>query len=876
MTARARGGPDVRDLMERLAAEPRFAPGIAAVRRQPARAARTVAWPAGLAPDLVRAAAALGAPRPYSHQAEAVEHALARRHVVVATGTASGKSLCFLLPVLDAALRDPGARALLLFPTKALAQDQLASLSAWAAALPEHHLPAATYDGDTPPAERSRVRRAARIVLTNPDMLHLGILPRHMQWAELFRGLTHVVLDEAHVYRGAFGSHVANVLRRLRRVAAFHGAAPGFVLTSATIHNPLQLARELTGAPARLVDDDGAPRGARTFVLYNPPVVDQRLGIRRGTLDEAAALARRFTAAGLPTILFARTRHSAELMVMALGQGPPGAAHDSEPPARGYRGGYTASERRATEADLRSGRLRCVVATSALELGVDIGHLDACVMAGYPGSVASTRQQAGRAGRRSGEAAAVLVAGPDPLDQFLARHPDYLLGASPERARLHPDNLLVLLEHVRCAAAELPFGDVEAALPFGAAAGPPPGAAGTGPGAVAVADLLAALQAGGDVRHVAGTWYWVGPADPAAAVGLRSSGADTVTIVREGGHDGPEADVLGTVERATAAAAVHPEAVYLHDGRAYDVASLDWDGGRAVVRPADGATYTRASRRTDLRPLVVAATRQAPGAGLAHGELEVRTRVTGYRRVRFATRETVAWGDVDLPEHVLHTAGYWFTLDDDTVTALERLGRWQPDPGGDRGPSWPEQRRRALARDGHRCRLCNAPPRPGRSHDVHHIRPFRAFGWVAGANRHDLAANDLDNLVTLCGGCHRAAERALGLHGGLSGLGYAVRHIAPLFLMCDARDIEVAAEARAPWTGRPTVAVYERAAGGLGYGATLFQVHEQLLGACAEAVQACGCDHGCPSCVGPVDDGDPEAKERALTVLAELGAAGAR
>ncbi|MFN8421928.1 MAG: DEAD/DEAH box helicase [Anaerolineae bacterium] len=439
-------------------------------RTRQLRPARAAAWPAELAPGVAAAARGRGIEAPYRHQAAAIAAAIGgdRRPVAVATGTASGKSLCFIAPILHALTGDPEARALCLFPTKALAQDQLAALHAWQNALEAAGHPTAvapaTYDGDTPAAVRRRVRTAARVVLTNPDMLHTGLLPHHTAWSEFFAGLRYVVIDEMHVYRGVFGSHVANVLRRLRRIAAFHGGSPRFLLTSATIANPAELAEALAGAPPFVVDDDGAPTGRRLFACYNPPVVDTTLNLRRGVVAEADPIVRHFLAGGVQTIAFARARQTAELLVRLLGGAAAG--------VRGYRGGYTATERRAIEADLREGRLRGVVATNALELGIDIGELDAAVLMGYPGSLASARQQAGRVGRRTGTAVAVMVAGSSPLDQFIVRHPNYLFDRSPEEARLDPDNLRILLDHVRCAAFELPFDAAEAALPFGDGAAP--------------------------------------------------------------------------------------------------------------------------------------------------------------------------------------------------------------------------------------------------------------------------------------------------------------------------------------------------------------------------------------------------------------------
>lgn len=944
----------VADLLRTLRTDPSLAPNIEAVREHPARGARTSTWPPDLAREAVTAAAALGIDAPYLHQARAIEMAIdpdGPPAIAVVTGTASGKSACYTLPLAHAALRagDRGSRALLLFPTKALAQDQLAALHAWDAALSdaatalapdpaapplasdpdspriplaggshanragEPLLAPATYDGDTPSRNRAAVRREARLVLTNPEMLHTGILPHHAAWHDFLAGVGWVVIDEMHVYRGIFGSHVANVIRRLQRVCRFHGASPRFILTSATIANPAEHAHRLTGLPAAIVDADGAPRGRRTFVFYNPPLVDETLGVRRSAILEAERIARHFLEGGVQTIAFARTRQTAELLMRYIGEG----MGDDGRIVRAYRGGYTVSERRAIEAALREGRLRGVVATSALELGIDIGDLDACVLAGYPGTIASTWQRAGRAGRRLGDAAAVLVAGPGPLDQYIARHPETIMDRSPEHARIDPDNLLILLDHIRCAAFELPFEAEEAERPFGAehAAGslesdgpfgietassgldeadrpfetedaerpvdadPPFGAeAGVEGDTPSVAALLAVLEARGEVRTAGSRWYWSSEDYPSAAMGLRDVGGELVTIVRDAGGrggdgdggDGSRPDVLGTVDRGRAPTAVHPGAIYLHAGRAWRVEALDWEAGRAMVVPSDGATYTLASSRVDVLPTRIAAEAPAAGASRAYGELEITERATGFREIRFRTHETIGWGSIDLPERRHAAGGYWFTLDDETVEALRAIGRWRPERPDDRGPNWPAQRERARSRDGARCRLCGSAERPDRQHDVHHIRPFHDFGWRPGVNDAYLEANALENLVTLCQACHSAAERALGLQGALTGLAYALAHLAPLVLMCDVTDLGVTTESLARWSGKPTVIVYERAAGGVGFGEVLFGRHDELMRACLDLVEGCRCAAGCPGCIGPVEAPGAEAKAHTLDVLRRL------
>ncbi len=599
---------------------------------------RYAGLPAGLEPRLAAALAARGVTRLYSHQRETWDHVRAGRHTVVVTPTASGKTLCYNLPVLHAALME-GAKALYLFPTKALSQDQVAELTELnqAGGL---GVRAFTFDGDTPGDARKAVRTRGDVVVTNPDMLHQGILPHHTKWAQFFEQLRYVVVDELHTYRGVFGAHVANVLRRLARVCRFYGSAPTFVLTSATIANPGELAERLVGAPVASVTQSGAPRGRRHVLLWNPPVINPDLGIRASARSQSARIARMAVKSGLKTIVFAQTRLMVEVLTKYLKD-----TFDADPRrpprVRAYRGGYLPTERRATEKELREGSVDCVVATSALELGVDIGALDVCVLNGYPGTIAGTWQRLGRAGRRNRPSLGVLVASSQPLDQFLVREPEFFLGAPPEHARIDPDQLLILLDHVRCAAFELPFADGEA---FGGRE---------------VGELLAYLAEQQVLHHEGGRWHWMADSYPANAVSLRSvaEGNFVVVDVTDGGKQ-----VIAEVDYSGAAMTLYEGAIYLVQARPWQVERLDWTGRKAFVRKTDADYYTDAIDYTRLKVLEAFAERPAPTSQAAHGEVHLVRRVAGYKKIRYYTHENVGYGNVNLPDQELHTTAVWWTV----------------------------------------------------------------------------------------------------------------------------------------------------------------------------------------------------------------------
>ncbi|MGD0922535.1 MAG: DEAD/DEAH box helicase [Terriglobia bacterium] len=612
--------------------------GVTALKHFPAREARLVAFPEFLPARLVEILRARGIESLYSHQAVACELARDGKNFVVVTPTASGKTLCYNLPILSALLEDPEARAMYLFPTKALAQDQLAELNRWTEKLGDE-IRTFTYDGDTPQDARKAIRARGNLVITNPDMLHTGILPHHTKWERLFENLRYVVIDELHYYRGVFGSHLANVLRRLKRVARFYGREPQFICASATIANPAELATRIVEENVTLLEDNGAPAAEKYFVFYNPPVVNPQLGIRRSYLNETRRVARTFLGRGLQSIVFANSRLATEILVTYLKEDFAKIPLGPEA-VRGYRGGYLPRERRAIERDLREGRLLGVVATNALELGIDIGSLDVAVLAGYPGTIASTWQRAGRAGRRRGTSAAVLVASSAPLDQFMVQNPDYFFGRSPEHGYVNPDNLLILLNHLKCAAFELPLREDEKF------------------GALDLKTLCQHLQDVGFLHHTSDGWHWVSESYPADAISLRSISSDNFVIV----DDTEESQIIGEVDFSSALTTVHEKAIYMQDGEQYQVERLDYENRKAYVRRCDSDYFTDAIDYTKIKILEAFATVPAGPARKNHGEVQVNTQVVGFKKIKFHTMENVGSGELSLPEQEMHTTAYWLTL----------------------------------------------------------------------------------------------------------------------------------------------------------------------------------------------------------------------
>ncbi|GAC1352493.1 MAG: DEAD/DEAH box helicase [Polyangiales bacterium] len=762
---------------------------IVADKEFAARPGVTTKIPSALHQGVARALAAKGIHELYAHQAQAFEAARAGKHVVVSTPTASGKSLCFHLPVLHALGENPRARAMYLFPTKALSRDQEASLRALMSASDLSTAGvggAIVYDGDTPGDARRVARERASIMLTNPDMLHSGILPHHASWATLFQQLRYVVIDELHTYRGVFGSHLANVLRRLRRVCRFHGSDPVFLSATATIGNPREHAANLLGESQdriELIDQSGAPTGTRRVLLYNPPVINAELGIRGSCPKRAVRFAADLLRARVPTILFGGSRNGVETMLKYL-RDATADAHIPEGAIMGYRGGYLADTRRKIESGLRSGEILGGVATKAHELGVDIGELDAVIGAGYPGSIAATWQRFGRAGRRGSPSIAVLVASSNPIDQYLAREPSYLLGAPVEEARIDPNNVEVLVQHIKCAAFECPFEEGET---FGDL------------GADATRDALGYLVDHGvlhEVKSRQGTsgktrWHWSADSYPANHVSLRAISWDNVVIIEQ--RKEAKDRTIAELDFRASQTMLHEQAIYQHDGAQYQVERFDLENHKAFIRYVDPDYYTEAMTYAKVAVLEEASQRAIGQSTVTHGEVQVVEKVVGYKKIKFHTHENVGYGDVRLPDLELHTTSCWLTVPTEVVNALAEEGVGQAAVvDALRGVG------RALEAMATLALMCD--PR-----DVAMVVEDKA------------SAAELQHFASMAG----ASRGVLGVQG------------------------DAAAFA-------PTLHLYDAYAGGIGLSPRIFEQFEVLLDRARTLILGCLCDGGCPTCVGPV------------------------
>ncbi len=751
-------------------------------------------FPVGLDPRLSAALRKRDINRLYRHQRDSWDDIQAGRHCVIVTPTASGKTLCYNLPVLQSALLQR-SKSLYLFPTKALSQDQVAEINALnkAGGL---GIKAYTFDGDTPGDARRAVRTRGDIVVSNPDMLHQGILPHHTKWAQFFEALRFVVIDEIHTYRGVFGSHMANLIRRLQRICRFYRVRPQFILCSATIANPAELAARLIGDEVALVERSGAPSGRKTLLLWNPPVVNADLGIRASARSQSARIAKAALRRGLKTIVFAQSRLMVEVLTKYLKD-----AFDADPRkpprVRAYRGGYLPTERRRTEQQLREAQVDCVIATSALELGVDIGSLDVCVLNGYPGTIAATWQRLGRAGRRQRESLGVLVASSLPLDQYIVRNPDFFLSASPEHARIAPEQMLIRLDHIRCAAFELPFRSDECF------------------GDKLPTEFLEYLQEQQVLHREGDRWHWIADSYPANSVSLRSvaEGNFVVIDVTGGGRT-----VIAEVDYTSVPVTLYEGAIYMIQARPWQVERLDWEGRKAFVRQTRADYYTDAIDYTRLKVLAEFDGCDGNHHRCVHGEVHLVRRVAGYKKIRYYSHENVGYGDINLPDQELHTTALWWQVDPNALDAAFS-SRWH-------------------ALDGFL----------GAAYALHFVAAMLSMSEPRDLGR---AVGNADS--TWFGHVERGGRGQIRDNSG-----------QPLDPTAGSQVFQ------------PTVFLYDNYPGGIGLSEPLYQMRQRLVDAAARAIEACQCEHGCPSCVGPIlgrdDDQQRGPRDSALVVLSLLRA----
>lgn len=756
-------------ILEKLRKDPVFRDQITFWHTIPEQSAMYGDLPESFSPQIRELLNKKGIERLYTHQAEAVTQAIEGKNTIVVTPTASGKTMCYNLPVLHHLnMVNPEARALYLFPTKALSADQLEELHGFIEGL-EQGIKIHTFDGDTPATARRAIRNSGHIVLTNPDMLHSGILPHHTMWIRLFENLQFVVVDEVHHYRGVFGSHLANLMRRLKRVCEFYGSRPQFICCSATIANPKELAKDLFGVDFELVDQNGAPRGEKHFIFYNPPVVNEELGIRKSVINEASRIAGQFLLDGIQTIVFGRSRMRVEILSNYLKRTMERNKKNPEL-IKAYRGGYLPNERRDIEDGVRNGRYLGVVSTNALELGIDIGRLKVAVLAGYPGTIASTWQQGGRAGRTEGTSVVVLVASSSPLDQYIIEHPRYFFSTTPESGIVNPNNLAILASHLKCGAFELPIKDGELF------------------GDMELDGLLQYLEEERVIRHAGNQWYWSSAAYPAEDVSLRSATSENFIIIDTSSNN----KVLGEVDYHTAPMLIHEQAIYMHQSDQYVVDKLDWDGRTAYVRKVDIEYYTDAVEESDLKviaedfsdPILHAEHGNSTGMQRYFGEVSVSTIVPKYKKIRFETHENIGFGTIHLPQLDKQTEAYWMELSEEVAVNI--------------------------------------------------------------------------------------AQSGADVGGGLRALATALCNVAPVFVLCDPRDIRPAPMVRAPHTGLPTIYLYDVYPGGIGISRRIYDIDQRLFYAAKELIEKCICKDGCPSCVGPSLETGNRGKTSALEILKHL------
>ena len=781
----------------------------------------------------------------YKHQVDSIREIQTGNNIIVVSNTSSGKTLCYNIPIINAALTNPNLTALYLYPTKALAQDQKNKLDNLLGIDDKTTLnnssglniiKSSIYDGDTPVTDRRNIRESTQILLTNPDMLHLNILPQHSRWVRFLRNLKFVILDEAHVYRGVFGSHIANIIRRLGRILNYYKTTPQFVLTSATIGNPIQFSKNLIGKPVVCVEGLKFQNANKYYIFYNPPIINQEFGVRKSSMQESVQLADDLINNNIQTLVFTRSRKATELFVKKIKE-----KNDDDDNIHGYRSGYLAPVRRKIESDLRENKAKCVVATNALELGIDIGSIQAVILVGYPGSVASTLQQFGRAGRNDQLSIAIFVATQSPLDQYLIDHPEYILNNNIECALIDPDNLTILYNHLKCAAAELPFKDNDryGNLPQNL-----------------LTEFITIFEREGLIIQNEGSYYWSVKENPSKSVSIRNSSESTIILQEELREN---LEIIGQVDEVSSYWMVHPHAIYLQEGISYQVKELNLVDKFAVLLKTDSDYYTIPLRKNTIDDYLIIKEKQMDNGLICFGEISITSQVQGYRKICLDHSTMLGEYPLDMPSSKLITKGFWLTLNNQSVSSIQSDGLWL-NYSVNYGTNWEKQKVLAKRRDNFTCQVCGKNSSNVNLH-VHHKTPIRLFQEVEFANH-------LENLVTLCPECHRFAENRVRIRSGLSGFGYALHHLAPLYLMCEINDLVLFHEQSPTIVSHdPIIILHEQIQGGTGLCDKLFDIHQELLIKVHEAIRDCPCTHGCPSCVGPISVEGYGGKNEALAIV---------
>ena len=778
-----------------------------------------------------------GINRLYKHQDKALKILYENKNLVLSTGVSSGKSLVYQISILEKIIRKPNTNALLLFPTKALTQDQFKAFLRFSGYIDTENfkMKLGIYDGDTPTKERKNIKNNANVVFSNPDMLHLGILPHHQKWNRFFSDLEYIVIDEVHIYRGIFGSHFANVLRRLKRIARYYGSKPKFVLTSATLSNIGLFIEKLIEDEVEIVSKDFSASGQKTFIIYNPPLVNRELGIRRSAVIDSVILSKKLVRKNYRSLLFTLSRRSVEILLSYLRKDKSIAKYIS-----GYRSGYLPQERRKIESDLKKGRIKLVVSTNALELGIDIGKLDCVLLNGYPGSIASTIQQAGRAGRKEKDSTVIFIATTNLLDQYIVNNPQFVFDNNPEKALINPNNPIILFKHIECALFELPFkkdekyGNLEKKTLEG---------------------YLKLLQKYNKLYYSKDTFFWKSTDYPAHEISLRTAGINQYNLISNG-------KTIGLIDGNSAFKMVHPHAIYLHSSEQYIVKELNIRKKIAYLEPINADYFTVAQTDSKIKVLDKMKNEKIYKLQKNYGQIKVNTEVVGFKKRKMFTNENLGYEELKLPKTEFITMGMWIIFAPEFIKNLEKRKIWDA-KSNYYGPDWKKISEKIKKRDNFTCQYCHKSQPKHKLH-VHHKIPFKKFSNLE-------KANNPNNLVTLCPQCHRLAEKHLYLQTVLAGLAYLLRNIAPLELMCDKKDLNVISERKADFAmNNPAIIFYDNVAGGIGLAEELFSIIATVMEHGLSVVNSCECADGCPACVGAVAEYGLGAKENVKLLLEEL------